>query len=596
MATNQERAEKYAEWLISNKDKQGSAEWETVSSAYRELRTAMRSGEQAEQKEDRGVISMLRENIFGEGEVDTIGERVGEAIQAAGAGALRGVRGALELPEMIGSLGRAGYQYATGQEVEPLPEETVAGRAFTKAYGGLASAVGADPSELEFRGETGTGKFAGKVGEFLPFAGRRVAQYAAAPVVAGMAGEKGAEFLGFGETGQTVGEIAGMLSGPAAYGGAVRAAGRAISPYGGADEARLAAARTLEEKGVATTAGQKVGSEALRRKEAMTAKGEVVREKQLEEFTAAAMREIGSTAPRATADALQEAQARIGGQINEALRGVNLRPNVTELMGFSDAAQFYRKTKPTGQEAKEAGDIFNKINKAFVKAARQDRAIDVDQYRSFRAQLSKGTISTSEPIRETSKRMLSVLDDAMDRALTGLGRQDDIGKLNKARAQYRDFLAVERSVAKGGEAASAGLITPAALGSALRSQGKRAYVQERRGDIGDLARAGEQVAVFPRTSGTAENLNQIVGGLRSALISGSAGAAMSALAGLPPWVGATVAAVGPVTFNRLIMTTKGQQYLANQMVKNSEGTITPEYARGIVATLAAQMQTEPQGQ
>jgi hypothetical protein len=555
----------------------------------------LQKAQASDKKKDRGVIEMLRENIFGEGEVDTFGERVGEAIEAAGAGALRGVRGALELPEMIGSLGRAGYQYATGQEVDPLPQKTVAGEAFTKGYGKVASAVGADPSELEFRGETGTGKFAGKVGEFLPFAGRRVAQYAAAPVVAGMAGEKGAEFLGFGETGQTVGEIAGMLAGPAAYGGAVRAAGRAISPYGGSDEARLAAAKTLEEKGVSTTAGQKVGSEALRRKEAMTSQGEVFRDRQLEEFTAAAMKEIGSTSKRATADALQEAQTRIGGQINSALQGVSLRPNVTELMGFSDAAAFYRKVKPTGQEAKEAGDIFNKINKAFVKAARQDGAIDVDQYRAFRAQLSKGTISTSEPIRETSKRMLSVLDDAMDRALTGLGRQDDIGKLNQARSQYRDYLAVERSVSKGGEAAAAGLITPAALGSALRSQGKRAYVQERRGDIGDLARAGEQVAVFPRSSGTAENLNQIVGGLRSALISGSAGGAVAALAGLPPWVGATVAAVGPVTFNRLIMTPTGQKYLANQMVKNSQGAITPEYARGIVATLAAQLKTEPQG-
>lgn len=129
-----------------------------------------------DKKKDRGVIEMLRENIFGEGEVDTFGERVGEAIEAAGAGALRGVRGALELPEMIGSLGRAGYQYATGQEVDPLPQKTVAGEAFTKGYEKVASAVGADPSELEFRGETGTGKFAGKVGEFLPFAGRRVAQ------------------------------------------------------------------------------------------------------------------------------------------------------------------------------------------------------------------------------------------------------------------------------------------------------------------------------------------------------------------------------------------------------------------------------------
>lgn len=596
MATNQERAEKYAEWLISNKEKQGSAEWETVSNAYRELRSAMRSSEQEEQKEERGVISMLRENIFGEGDVDTFGERVGEAIQAAGAGALRGVRGALELPEMIGSLGRAGYQYATGQEVEPLPEETVAGRAFTKAYGGLASAVGADPSELEFRGETATGKFAGKVGEFLPFAGRRVAQYAAAPVVAGMAGEKGAEFLGFGETGQAVGEIAGMLAGPAAYGGAVRAAGRAISPYGGADEARLAAARTLEEKGVTTTAGQKVGSEALRRKEAMTAKGEVVREKQLEEFTAAAMKEIGSTAPRATADALQEAQARIGGQINEATSGVKIRPTGDDLLPARNAMNFFNKAKPVGDEAKDAASIFKDVNKTLVNASAKGKFIDGAQYRAIRQKLSKATISSDEATRETAKKMLGVFDNMMDRHLTSFGRADDIQKLKNARAQYRDFLAVERSVAKGGEAAAAGLITPAALGSALRSQGKRAYVQERRGDIGDLARAGEQVAVFPRTSGTAENLNQIVGGLRSALISGSAGAAMASLAGLPPWVGATVASVGPVTFNRLIMTNKGQQYLANQMVKNSEGTITPEYARGIVATLAAQMQTEPQGQ
>jgi len=387
-----------------------------------------------------------------------------------------------------------------------------------------------------------------------------------------------------------------MLAGPAAYGGAVRAAGRAISPYGGADEARLAAARTLEEKGVTTTAGQKVGSEALRRKEAMTAKGEVVREKQLEEFTAAAMKEIGSTAPRATADALQEAQARIGGKINEATSNVKIRPTGDDLLPARNAMNFFNKAKPVGDEAKDAASIFKDVNKTLVNASAKGKFIDGAQYRAIRQKLSKATISSDEATRETAKKMLGVFDNMMDRHLTSFGRADDIQKLKNARAQYRDFLAVERSVAKGGETAAAGLITPAALGSALRSQGKRAYVQERRGDIGELARAGEQVAVFPRTSGTAENLNQIVGGLRSALISGSAGAAMASLAGLPPWVGATVASVGPATFNRLIMTKKGQQYLANQMVKSSEGTITPEYARGIVATLAAQMQTEPQGQ
>ena len=562
---------------------------ETAEGAHAALMQMLGS----EGKKDRGIMDVLRENIVGEGEVDTIGERVGEAIGAAGAGALRGVRGLLELPETVGSLARMGYQYARGQDVQPMPEETVAGKAFTDLYGGLASTVGADPSRIEYRGDTGTGKFAGKVGEFLPFAGRRVAQYAIAPVVAGMAGEKAAEELGFGETGQMIGEVAGMLAGPAAYGGALRAGAKAISPYGGADEARLAAAKTLEEAGVSVTAGQKVGSEALQRKEMLTGKGQEMRSGQIEEFTAAVMKDLGSTSPRATADGLNEAQTRIGSQINEALTGVELRPNVSELFGFSDAAKFYRKTKPTGQDAKEAGDMFSKINKAFVNAASTGKPIDIDQYRSFRSQLSKGTISSSEPIRETSKRMLEVIDGAMDRALTGLGRESDITKLNQARAKYRDYLAVEKSVSKGGEMAASGLITPQSLGAALRSQGSRAYVQERRGDLGSLTRAGEQVSVVPKTSGTTENMKQLLGALKaggSAAVAGSIASSM----GLPYGVGATLGAIAPATFDRLIMTKKGQQYLANQIVKNSNGSIAPDYANNIVAALAAQTQGEGQ--
>jgi hypothetical protein len=99
----------------------------------------------------------------------------------------------------------------------------------------------------------------------------------------------------------------------------------------------------------------------------------------------------------------------------------------------------------------------------------------------------------------------------------------------------------------------------------------------------------------PKTSGTAENMKQLLGVLKAGGSAHLAGEVAQSI-GLPYGVGAALGAVGPATFERLIMTKKGQQYLANQMVKNSEGTITPEYARGIVATLAAQMQTEPQGQ
>jgi hypothetical protein len=555
----------------------------------------LQKSEAAFQKQDRSIMDVLRENIVGEGEVDTFGERVGEAIGAAGAGALRGVRGLLELPETVGSLARMGYQYARGEDVQPMPEETVAGTAFTKAYGGLASAAGADPSRIEYRGDTGTGKFAGKVGEFLPFAGRRVAQYALAPVVAGMAGEKAAKELGFDETGQAIGEVAGMLTGPAAYGATLRAGARAISPYAGADEARLAAAKALEQKGVSVTAGQKVGSEALQRKEMLTGKGQEMRSGQIEEFTAAVMKDIGSTSPKATADALQEAQSRIGGQINEATSGVKIRPTGDDLLPARNAMNFFNKAKPVGDEAKDAASIFKDVNKTLVNASAKGKFIDGAQYRAIRQKLSKATISSDEATRETAKKMLGVFDNMMDRHLTSFGRAEDIQKLKNARAQYRDFLAVESSVSKGGETAAAGLITPQALGSALRSQGKRAYVQERRGDIGSLARAGEQVSVVPKTSGTAENMKQLLGVLKAGGSAHLAGEVAQSI-GLPYGVGAALGAVGPATFDRLIMTKKGQQYLANQMVKNSEGTITPEYARGIVATLAAQMQTEPQGQ
>jgi len=189
--------------------------------------------------------------------------------------------------------------------------------------------------------------------------------------------------------------------------------------------------------------------------------------------------------------------------------------------------------------------------------------------------------------------MLTVVDGAMDRALTGLGRESDIQKLNQARAKYRDYLAVEKSVSKGGATAASGLITPQALGSALRSQGSRAYVQERRGDLGSLARAGEQVSVVPKTSGTAENVKQLLGVLKAGGSAHVAGSIASSI-GFPYGVGAALGAIGPATFDRLIMTKKGQQYLANQLIKNSNGSIAPDYAQKIVAALAAQTQIEGQ--
>jgi len=594
MADQTYTVEDYREAAQRAVDAGNFAAAEELAAAGIALQKSLGQEAKAEAKKDRGFLDMLRENIVGEGEVDTVGERVGEAITPAGAGALRGVRGLAELPEMAASLGKAGYQYVTGQEVEALPQETVAGSKINQAYTGLASALGADPSGIEFRGETGTGQFAGKVGEFLPFAGRQVAKYALAPVVAGMAGQKTAETLGYGETGQMVGELAGMVSGPAAFTSAGRAVSRGISPYGGADKARLASAEFLERKGVKTTAGQKIGSEGLRRKESMGPLGDTVRENQLSDFTAAVMKEVGSTSKTASADALEALEGKWGGAMNEVMRGVELRPDVTDLFGFSDAASYYRKVKPTGVDADQAGDLFARINKAAIRAAKSDRGFDMDEFQSFRRQLSKLTVSSDKGIKDSAIQALTVIDGMMDKTLTGLGRADDIKKLNEARSKYRDYLAIRDSVTKGGEAAAAGLITPSALGSAMRRQGSKSFVMERRGDLGKLAKTGEEVAVFPKQSGTGRDIKAFAGQMLRGGASGSAAGYIGTQFGIPFEVGAALGALGPITLERLMMTKSGQKYLVNQLVKTSGGAVDENLARSVVAGIAQQMPSQEQ--
>lgn len=86
---------------------------------------------------------------------------------ALGTGLLRGVKGLLETPETIGSLGRMGYEYLTGKDVQPFPEETLAGSTFEK---GLKSTTGITSDQIDYRSPNTIEKYVGTVGEFLPAA------------------------------------------------------------------------------------------------------------------------------------------------------------------------------------------------------------------------------------------------------------------------------------------------------------------------------------------------------------------------------------------------------------------------------------------
>jgi hypothetical protein len=143
-----------------NADAQGDedAARQLVQAAIR-VRDEAKSAEKA----DRTFGEMLYENIVGEGEVDTFGERVGDVIGSGFRGLVRGGIAAAELPEMAGrAVVRAG-EIATGAESRTPILETKTGQLLESGYN-IVDPIG---PELAARGQTLGGQFAGTVGEFV---------------------------------------------------------------------------------------------------------------------------------------------------------------------------------------------------------------------------------------------------------------------------------------------------------------------------------------------------------------------------------------------------------------------------------------------
>ena len=150
-----------------NADAQGDedAARQLVQAAIR-----VRDEAKAEEKSDRTFGEMLYENIVGEGEVDTIGEQIGDVIGSAARGLIRGGKAAVELPEMAGRGAVRLGEIATGAETRTPVLDTATGRAIESAYGRvseLGEGIGIQSPELAARGQTTAGQYAGTIGEFV---------------------------------------------------------------------------------------------------------------------------------------------------------------------------------------------------------------------------------------------------------------------------------------------------------------------------------------------------------------------------------------------------------------------------------------------
>ncbi len=543
-----------------------------------------------------GLSPSIMENIWGRGAADTPGEKIGVAINEMGRSFFPGVaRGAAELAGLPGTLqdvygaGAEALGGYLGMSPELARALAMGVTAIPMTSGEEARAVLSDftGGASEYRSETPAGKIAGTVGEFIPGAlafgatsPKALLKYAVAPGVAsetaGMATE--------GTPMEPYARAAAGIAAPFTLGAIEKAALRAVTPNPITDPEKLNAIAKLKSEGVSLTAGQQTGNEALKYQEAATKMGREAFGKQLDEFTAAALKRIKSPFKRATPSAMREAYNRIGGMFDD------FASNNTVLADKTLADDVAAVLDDYVQDVSKAAEVprLRNIGVEVAKLNATGGAIKGADYTKWASALGKLTKSADAATRTAAIGLREALDDALERALTAVGKTDDIARLKEARQMYRDFLIIEGAIVRAGEKAADGIITPQNLRTTATSvDGKRAY-STGKSDLGELSRAGVSMIVPLPQSGTQPRL--------AAAGAAMGGRATAAGGGAALWTGgdpilssaAALAAAGyPVARNALKSTNALQAYLANQKLPMTP-RIVDERLLSTLATTAAQ--------
>jgi hypothetical protein len=428
--------------------------------------------------------------------------------------------------------------------------------------------------------QTTAGEYARTVGTFLPGAAlggggavSNILRYGVLPGLASEAAGQATEGM----------SVAGVPVEPFARAGAAlvapSVAGRLVSPFGGADAGRVQSADTLRRAGVDVRAGERVGSATLRRMEGSVEPTP----QQLEQFTGAAMRTIGSTAPRATPDALRAAEAQIVRQMDDVLSGVSVQVTPSIAQRAVQVADDYMLSAPSGSVVPRVRVIVDEL----VDAATSPNAqpISLERLRQWRSALGQMTQSSDEATRGAAMGLRRLIDDATDNALLLAGRTGDAQRLAESRTQYRNLLAIQDAASRAG--AEGGVLSPTALNQGIiRTQGRQTYAMGRGTDLSSLSRSGAEVLRPMPTveAGGARTLPQLTQG---GLMAGGAAAGYQ-MGGMPGAVLGGAIGTGAVpAAQSLIGTGPIQAYLRNQAMQPAAPLLSPQRA-GVVSGLLAQ--------
>jgi hypothetical protein len=480
----------------------GSAE---RAAAANEQATAM-------MRPDRTIGQTIYENVIGSGAVDTPGERLGELIRGGGAAVARGISDVPAVPANLAQLAATGVEYALGMEQPSMMSRGLAALPETREM--LASIPVIGP-ESRYVAPGLIGEYVSTAGEFAGGAGvlggpSAMLRYGVAPGVASEAAGQATEGTAlepYARAGAAIGTSL-LASRPGAF-------------VGDSETARMA--NVLREAGVDVTTGQGTGSQALMRMEGRLQ----ATDQQLADFTAATMRQLGSTAKTATPTNLAATQREIVKQMDDAVSGVNIIPTRTQAQAAVKVATDYIDRVPAGQLTPRIRGIANEI-KALASSGKD---VPLSRLKEWRSDIGDFTVSSDTATRNAAHSLRTLIDDMTDQALTTAGRADDIAALAKAREAYRNFIGVRDAATRA--TAEGGILSPTQLNqSMIRAQGRENYAVGRTTPMTDFTRSAA-ATLRPAPAVSPGGVRSISEALPAALGTAGVGAAIGA--GLGPF-------------------------------------------------------------
>lgn len=216
------------------------------------------------------------------------------------------------------------------------------------------------------------------------------------------------------------------------------------------------------------------------------------REKQLDSWTRGVTQSFGEDSPRITPDVINSARTRLGNEF-DTIAG---RTNITADPQIATDLRAVIRSMPYAGLAEGERSAIRALTQNLVdQFDPRTGQISGDAYQRLTRQgapFHTALNSAAPNVREFAGQIKTALDDALQRS----ARPEDVAALQNARAQWKALMTVEpltiRADAHGVATPSTGIISPAALRSAVNSSYKR-VAQAAPGEIPlhDLARIGQ---------------------------------------------------------------------------------------------------------